>query len=173
MAGLAGRHLASPIYKWKKNVGLGKLFLFCSWCSQLPDWLITRYSDWIFSFSPIACGLQTPYMERVQNHLKNEGAFHDNQCPRCPERFASRDEFVNHLETSNHIGMRTMHYELPLSKIIKFQLWWKPMVYVLIRAYLSNLSWKKCSKKIFVIGKNWKSDQKISGLLSKYFINWS
>ena len=67
----------------------------------------------------------------------------------------------------------TLHYELPLSKIIKFQLWWKPMVYVLIRAYLSNLSWKKCSKKIFVIGKNWKSDQKISGLLSKYFINWS
>ena len=66
-----------------------------------------------------------------------------------------------------------IHYELPLSKIIKFQLWWKPMVYVLIRAYLSNLSWKKCSKKIFVIGKNWKSDQKISGLLSKYFINWS
>ena len=49
-------------------------------------------------------------MERVQNHLKNEGAFHDNQCPRCPERFASRDEFVNHLETSNHIGMRTMYY---------------------------------------------------------------
>ena len=48
-------------------------------------------------------------MERVQNHLKNEGAFHDNQCPRCPERFASRDEFVNHLETSNHIGMRTMY----------------------------------------------------------------
>ena len=71
--------------------------------------IITRYSDWIFSFPPIACGLQTPYMERVQNHLKNEGAFHDNQCPRCPERFASRDEFVNHLETSNHIGMRTMY----------------------------------------------------------------
>ena len=71
------------------------------------------------------------------------------------------------------VGGNTMHYELPLSKIIKFQLWWKPMVYVLIRAYLRNLSWKKCSKKIFVIGKNWKSDQKISGLLSKYFINWS
>ena len=53
----------------------------------------------------IACGLQTPYMERVQNHLRNEGVFHDNQCPRCPERFASRDEFVNHLKASNHIGM--------------------------------------------------------------------
>ena len=53
----------------------------------------------------IACGLQTPYMERVQNHLKTEGIYHDNQCPRCPERFYSRQDMVNHMTAMNHTGI--------------------------------------------------------------------
>ena len=40
----------------------------------------------------------------VESHLKSRGPFHDNKCPKCPERFQNRYDYKNHIEASNHDG---------------------------------------------------------------------
>ena len=54
----------------------------------------------------IACGYKTPYISMVQDHVNNHGPFHDNRCPRCPERFISRKDLLEHQTRNNHHGFR-------------------------------------------------------------------
>ena len=52
----------------------------------------------------IACGFKTPYMKDVQNHIKIEGPYHDNSCPKCPEKFNSRFDLLQHVKLRKHDG---------------------------------------------------------------------
>ena len=53
-----------------------------------------------------ACGYSTPYTTALDSHLKNQGPYHDNLCPKCPERYYSRQELIQHMESANHVGFR-------------------------------------------------------------------
>ena len=52
----------------------------------------------------LGCGYTTPYIAKVREHLKIKGPYHDNKCPRCPERFYSRTDLLNHKKISDHEG---------------------------------------------------------------------
>ena len=54
----------------------------------------------------IACGMTTPFTCTVKYHLNHQGPYHDNQCPRCPNRFATRADLLQHVELEKHEGFR-------------------------------------------------------------------
>ena len=38
--------------------------------------------------------------------MRNQGPYHDNQCPRCSDRLNSRAELLRHIRENNHDGYR-------------------------------------------------------------------
>ena len=54
----------------------------------------------------LACKYNSPFMDRVEQHIKGNGPFHDNKCPKCEERYSTRQELVDHMKLNGHEGFR-------------------------------------------------------------------
>ena len=52
----------------------------------------------------IACGLKVKKIDSIEKHLKKEGPFHDNKCPKCPLRFELQADLRNHMKIERHYG---------------------------------------------------------------------
>ena len=53
----------------------------------------------------LACDYKTPYTFQVEQHIEQQGPFHNNKCPNCDERFSTRSAFIEHFkEFPNHQG---------------------------------------------------------------------
>ena len=52
------------------------------------------------------CEYDTPYIMSVYSHIESNGPFHDNKCPRCDQRFLTRQEKMDHIKLMKHEGWR-------------------------------------------------------------------
>ena len=50
----------------------------------------------------IACNFSHAYIDRVESHIKTMGKFHNSKCPRCPEKFSSRSDYLAHVTSQKH-----------------------------------------------------------------------
>ena len=52
------------------------------------------------------CNYDTPFVSNVYKHVQSNGPFHDNKCPRCDQRFLTRQEKMDHIKLMKHEGWR-------------------------------------------------------------------
>ena len=64
------------------------------------------FPQFAFPHECIACGFKTSFSITVRSHMRNQGPYHDNQCPRCSDRLNSREELLRHIRENNHDGYR-------------------------------------------------------------------
>ena len=91
-----------PYEKCRNQVRIQTLFEFARHIYYHEN----KHPQFEYPHECLACGFETPFIKQVETHVKNEGPFHDNQCPNCPERFFSRSEFVEHTQLNQHNGFR-------------------------------------------------------------------
>lgn len=50
----------------------------------------------------IQCGRFCRFGSRYQEHIKNRGPFHDDQCAQCPEKFTTYEDYKNHVQVVHY-----------------------------------------------------------------------